>query len=592
MVKRWKYIRSMGRTWCAPLLGVWLLVGCGDEKLDFASLVDDENGRTRDSGPSTAEADTHESTVTRDVDPTDVAGSGTDAGGPLLDAAPPLDQLEPELTFDDAPMYSDYVRLTHQQWDNSVVDNLRLDAPTGRTGNMLPDPVARYSNNESVLWVSRELVVDYRIAAESIAQSVAGDVAALDKVHPSRDPRVFIEEVGRRFYRRPLSQEEVATYLTLFEVGAGLAPSEAEAFPAGAQLLLEAWMQAPSFLYRVEESEGLLNGYEVATRLTYLLTDSTPSDALLDAAGAGALDTSDGVLRAAKELLGMPRAELVFRRFHDETLALRRLESLHVEEAFGVGPDLNRSLIEVSHRYFDRVFRERLGLRELFLSEVGYVNATLAPLYGVPAPTMDGFDLVTLAPSRRGVFAQLPLLMVDSAGETPNLFRRGMMFTNYVLCQTIPEEPGSAPIPPTPPEDGPQTNRERSAAMVASEACQACHEVTDPFGVAFENFDGLGRERDTDNGLPVDTTGTYPFGGKPQFRDSTELMNILAESPLAHGCYAKNLTEFSLARSLEPRDAALVLELRAQSLDNASPLVDLVTSIVSSETFRSAGGSQ
>ena len=608
-MKRWNYMLRTARSWWGPLLGACVGAGCGGDRVDVSSLVADGDGRDqRDSGVSNktvesgdarderdSEAATEASTgnepkTAADVEPTGAIGSGTDAGATAFDSSAPLGQVEPGLAFDDEPIYSEYVRLTHEQWDNSVIDNLRLDTPTGQLGLMLPDPAVRYSNNESVLFVRKELVADYRDAAEVIAQRIIGDASALDRVHTSREPRVFIEDVGRRFYRRPLSPDEVATYLALFEVGMGLAPSAADTFPAGVQLLLEAWMQAPSFLYRVEVSEGLLNGYEMATRLAYLLADSTPSDALLDAAATGELDTADGVERAARELLETPRAESVFRRFHDETFALHRLETLQVDDALGLEPGLNKTLLDASHLFFDRLFREEQGVRELFLSEVGYVNAVLAPLYGLSAPTTDDFELVSLGPSRRGVFAQLPFLMVDSINETPNIFRRGALFTNYVLCQTLSEQPATVPMPPVSEErDG--TNRERSAELVSESACQACHEFIDPFGFAFENFDGLGRERNTDNGSPVDTTGTYPFAGSVQFADSTELMQVLAESPLAHGCYVKQLTEFSLSRSLGFRDAALVHQLRAQSLERGSSLMDLVISLVSSETFRSAGGS-
>jgi hypothetical protein len=217
---------------------------------------------------------------------------------------------------------------------------------------------------------------------------------------------------------------------------------------------------------------------------------------------------------------------------------------------------------------------------------MGYVNADLASLYGVAPPTTDGFEAVALGASRRGLFAQLPFLMLDSLDETPNAFSRGGMLTSNVLCQQVPPHPVELAIPPVP--EG-QTNRQYSSQLVAATECHACHRYIDPFGFAFENFDGLGRARSEDNGLPVDTSGAYPFLASARFTDSTELMAILAESHLAHGCYAKQLTEFALGRSLDARDAALVAELQTQSLEQDASVSALVLRLVSSETFRSAG---
>src|SRR5690606_13113738 len=140
----------------------------------------------------------------------------------------------------------------HQQWENSVVANLHLDAPTGFLTELVPDVVLRYSNNEEMLKVGAVLLADYQVAAANIAKRVTADADALGKVSTAREPEAFIAEVGRRFYRRPLTSAERATYLELYETGAGLASADQDQFAAGAQMLLEVWIQAPSFLYRVE----------------------------------------------------------------------------------------------------------------------------------------------------------------------------------------------------------------------------------------------------------------------------------------------------------------------------------------------------
>jgi hypothetical protein len=592
-VKRWKYTRSASGWWVASLLGALVLGalvlgGCGDGRSLLSARRGDEGVRA-DGGELEAHSHAGPQTAVDAAGDTNI-DSVIDAGPTSGDTATLPSDAESELSFDGEPLYSDYVRLTHLQWENSVVANLRLDAPTGHLEALAPDVRTRYTNDEAVLRVSDVLVSDYQLAAASVAQRVAADPEALTKVSASREPETFIAEVGRRFYRRPLTSAESATYLTLFERGKRLAMLAEDEFAVGAQLLLEVWMQAPSFVYRVEHSDDRLSGYEVATRLALLLTDTTPSDALLRVAESGELDTAAGVVTAAAELLTTAQATLVFRRFHDETYGLSRVADIEIDASLGAASGVAGSLVEAAHLFFDRQFREGLGLRELLLSPVAFVNADLAPFYAVPAPSADGFEAVTLGGARRGMFAQLPFLMLDSFDEVPNAFRRGAMFTNYVLCQTLSEPATVSPVVPA--VDPSLTNRERSSQLVAGADCQGCHHAIDPFGFAFENFDGYGRERTEDNGSPVDTKGVYPFASNPPFADSTELMSILAESRLAHGCYSRQLTEFSLGRVLSATDAPLVAELQALSLGQNESLAGLVTALVGSETFRSSGSAQ
>lgn len=597
-MKPWKNAHEFDG-WKAPMLLGVLVAGCGAEAPSF-STRQSADGISQDGGSAVeSQAVTSQPAVDD--------GGGTHADmeedGGVTDTetdAPPLDcdsnrdsdrdsdcDSDPALSWNGAPLYSHYVRLTHLQWENSVVANLRLDAPTGFLTTLDPDVTAGYSNNEEALRVGSVLVADYQAAAAGVAERVAADAEALNRVSASQEPKTFIAEVGRRFYRRPLTSEEQATFLELYETGASLASAGQADFAAGAQLLLEVWMQAPSFLYRVEQSEGLLNGYEMATRLAYLLTDTTPSEALLAAAESGELDTVAGVTQAAAELLAAPDAALVFQRFHDETFKLGDLEARQFDESFGLPSDFGDTLLEAAHAFFDRQFREQLGLREIFLSQTAFADPALAALYDVPPPSTDALEPFTLGASRRGVFAQLPFLMLRSHDETPNAFTRGAVFTNHVLCQALTPSPTVSPVP-QPPDPG-LTNRERQSQLIASDVCATCHQYIDPFGFAFENFDGLGRERTEDNGFPVDTTGTYPFSTPKPFANSTELMAILAESPLAHDCYAKHLTEFALGRSLTEADAALVAQLGALSLSQDEPLTGLVEALAASETFRSSG---
>ena len=585
VVNRWKKARS------SRAAGVLLLLAgaapsCGEASLVY-SVSRETNAPDPDAGAATSEvseprtAPDSQGLVTGDSE-FDAAAASTSA------ATTEPTETEWELVLDGTPIYSDYVRLTHLQWENSVVANLRLESPTGHSESLPADSLSpsRYSNNEQRLLVADELLAAYQAAAADIAARATVDAVALGRVSTSSQPETFIAEVGRRFYRRPLSAEETATYLDLFDTGASLAGPGETAFAAGARMLIEVWLQAPTFLYRVAHSEAQLDGYELATRLALLLTDVTPTDALLDAAAAGKLDTRDGVTEIVEELLATPEAAQVFARFHEETFQLRGLPEVQFAESFALPTTLGASLSKSAQLFFSHQFREGTGLRELLTSDAAFVDADLAGFYDLAAPTTE-FEQVLLPDSRRGMFAQLPFLMLDSLNETPNAFRRGAMIAKNLLCQTMVPPPTVSPTPPLP-EPG-LTNRERSSQMVAGPDCADCHASMDPYGFAFENFDGLGRERNEDNGLPVDTTGVYPLARDVTFRDSTELMALLAESQRAHDCYALHLTEFSLGRELSAPDAPLVEDLGALSHEQNQSLAKLVTALVTGETFRSAG---
>lgn len=576
--------RQTSHAWTAPILGGLLVFACSGDKFHVGSSAPDQPSPTKPTGDENDAGGAEESSFAGATDSSTQDPSFIEPDAGLEPVPSSVFALEPPLVFDGQPIFSAYVRLTHVQWENSVVDNLRLDTATGYLSSLPLDPSTRYTNNELALSVGTALALNYQAAADDVAQRVTRDSTALDRVSSSRDPEEFVAEVGRRFFRRPLTSAEQTTYLDLFEIGMGLADSEANAFAEGARLAIEAWMQSPHFLYRVEQSEGALNGFELATRLAYLLTDSTPSDSLLDAAEGGALDGSSGVETAARELLNDPRATLVFRRFHDETFLLRRLIDVSFAEQLGLPSTLGADLGEAANLFFDRLFIEGFGLRELLLSRVAFANPTLAAFYGTPAPASSDFQRFDAGPMRRGFFAQLPILTMDSFGETPNSFRRGARFVRYVLCQNQVPPAVVAPVLPQAVDEG--TNRQRASGLVSAPQCFDCHQLTDPFGFAFENFDGLGRLRTEDNGLPVDSTGFYPYSEGTPFADSTELMAILAESPLAHGCYAKNLTEFAMARFLTKNDAELVTELQQRSSAQDKSLVELITALVSSEGYR------
>lgn len=486
------------------------------------------------------------------------------------------------LYLEGRPIYTRTQRLTHAQWERAVTDILRLPAAP----NLAKDfeaPVAGvsdFTNNERVLTVSSRLFESYELAAEKLSELATGSPAALAALYPGSDAEDFVRTFGRRAFRRPLTQEETQRYLAMFARGEEL---YGEGFAKGAAFVVRTMLQSPQFLYRTELGPAgePLTGYEIAAKLSFWLLGTTPSDALLDAAAEGDLDTEAGAEAAARAMLDQPAVLEMIRDLTSQWLRLNHFPEL---VKFGV-PEytetLNLELERASYAFFDRLYEQNLGLRALLTSTTGFVGPGLAPLYGLAAPASE-LEARDLGASRPGYFTQIPFLALNGMNAEPDSVRRGIAIHVGVLCADLPLP--AQDIPDVPPLEHAQTNRERISALTS--ACGSeCHNVfVNPLGFAFENFDGMGRERSLDNGKPVDTAGEYPFSsGVREFRDAVELMHILADEPQAHLCYAKRLSGYALQRDIVESDRPL-LDTLAANLEASTK--EILLALVRNPAFR------
>jgi hypothetical protein len=181
---------------------------------------------------------------------------------------------------------------------------------------------------------------------------------------------------------------------------------------------------------------------------------------------------------------------------------------------------------------------------------------------------------------------QVPFLMLWANNAESNPIQRGIHLERAILCGPPRPEPPDTLLTPLPPVLPDQTNRQRVTSFTAIPRCGNCHSVyIDPLGFAFENFDGLGRQREVDSGQRVDTSGSYPFSdGVQKFSDGNQLMQILSNSPQAHTCYSKHLTGYALGRDLVEDDRLLLEELG--KLSRTSALNALIVGLVRSPAFR------
>jgi hypothetical protein len=512
----------------------------------------------------------------------------SEIGTPGAGTGETLNEL-PGVSLGGNPIHSRLVRLTHEQWEHSVRDLLQLDADPGLSSGFTGDPPnGTFSNNERALSVTPNLQLDYQRAAESLSQRVATDPAVLSRIYPDGDSAAFIAALGRRAYRRELSSDEQARYQAIYDLGPSVFES-GDARIDGGRLVIETLLQSPHFIYRTElgDDGASLSGYEIASKLSFLLRNTTPNDDLLDAAATGALDDPASVVELAREMLDGPEAADAVARFHGELFGLDRYLSIAKDP--NVFPEhdeaLNPALARGEELFLDRLFREGLGLEQLLTSTVAYANEEIAPFYGLEVSGTE-FEEVDLGPERPGLFTRLGFLAYNGTLRDPDSIHRGVEINHTMLCAELSPPPGIIPALPTV-EPG-QTNRERVNAHTGPGTCgESCHgTIINPIGFAFENFDSMGQLRDTDNNKPVDTSSAYAFvDGLKEFDGAPELMALLADSPQVHACYAREMAEFSLGRDIDGQDRTLIDELQRGSLFDQESIKDLLMAVVVSPAF-------
>ncbi len=492
-------------------------------------------------------------------------------------------------------------RLTHAQWENSVRDLLLLSRQSGLSATFPSDALASgfvFDNSAESLQVDQALWGAYGRAASVLAQELVADEQRLERLAPPSSggqearAEAFVVSFGERVYRRPLSNAEANRYQQLYRQGEQLY-EDTSGFAAGVRLVVEAMLQSPNFLYRRELSDEVVAGsiplsaFEVAERLSFLLTNTTPDDALLQAARSGALGSLDGVREQAARLAGSPLARPALLHFHEQLFEVDRYTGINPSaRAFpGISEELAGAAVESSRLFLQELaFSSRGTFADLMTSSEGFVNAELASVYEVAGSYGERFEKVQLPPQRRGFLSQVGFLATNATSVQPDPIHRGVFISERVLCRTIAAPPDG--VPPLPPVVG-ATNRETVENHTESTPrCAACHKtLINPLGFAFEQFDAVGAFRTTDNGFPVDTSVSMTLDGEARsFAGSTDLLEALASSEEAHGCFARHLFEYAFGREASSDDAPLIDELTAASLEGAT-IPSLLLAIAQSGAF-------
>ena len=518
------------------------------------------------------------------------------------DGQPDVDPDVPESFGPETPAPSTrYARLTREQWENTVRDLFFLDEHTGFSEELSQDSLPAsflFDNPADALAVDSTQWTGFERAAQRAAERATTDATTLALLAPSgTTPEQFIRSTGLRAHRRPLGDEEVAEYMTVFNAGNGAYPGM-DAFTGGVRLVLEAMLQSPFFLYRVELTQDVdgdvvhLDPWEIASRLSYALWGSMPDDELFAAAEAGLLaSTVEGTASVEQQAIRMledPRAAEYMLTFHHQLLEAEKAAGIAPSTAFF--PDAPADLGALARReqdlFIEDLFTTNGGFADLMTSTRAFVNVELAAIFGVDGVTGDAFVPVDLDPSvRRGLLTRVAFLATNATSVDPDPIHRGVFIARRMACLPLSAPP--ADIPPLPPPTGQQTNRERVELHTEStEPCISCHtEVINPYGFPFEMYDATGAVRTEDNGLPIDPTATPLFDDGPTpVADGVELSDLMGESRVMHDCYAEHWLNRVSGRSRHDADTNLISRLGWASTTGAS-IKDILVEIVTSPSF-------
>ena len=363
-------------------------------------------------------------------------------------------------------------------------------------------------------------------------------------------------------------------------------------FNVSIRVLVEAIVQSPGFLYRWElgpvapTKEGplvKLTPYEVASRISYFVLRSTPDQALLDAAAAGALSAETDISAQVERLLGStPARESVSSFFLDwlkMTSAQIGVRDKDTELYPEWKPDLATAMAKETTDFVSSILWGGDGsFTSLLTSPATTASGPLAQLYGAAGTSLN-------AAQRSGLLTRAGFLTVTGAANGSHPVKRGIRIYRELLCKELIPPPGLE-IPPAEPASAGGTTRDRFKRHEENQ-CAACHLQFDSLGFAFESYDAIGRYRDSDGGKPIDTSG-WVSGSQDAdgpFQNARELAERLAGSRQVQDCVATQWFRYAFGRYEGPADTCSLSEVEAAFASSGGDLLELLVSLTQTESF-------
>lgn len=435
------------------------------------------------------------------------------------------------------------------------------------------------------------------LSVEAYAAEASRAAAQVVQVLPNRLPcagltrdracaRSFVDQTLPRLFRRRIDSEESSRWLTLYDLAA-----ESGGFDAGVAAMIEAWLQAPSFLYLVEEGEEAdeaapgvrkRTDWEMAARIAAFVWSSVPDRELVDAARAGALGTREEVEAQVRRLLASSRADGTVAAFFRQLMGLTDPAALNKAEPHRLSTEVAGAMTDSFDRFVVDAFRSG-SVRPLFVAETLPWPSELMAFHGLEPPD-DGaaFHSVDSASVGRPGLLTLAWPLAQHASDLQaSVVRRGKVIREHLLCTPIPDPPPDANS--TDEVSAGQSRLERVQSRLQDPDCASCHRLMDPIGVALDGFDAAGRGRTPPEGTAGELVSTDVDG---PIDGAWALSEALADSRQVRQCLARQWLRFGLGRLERPRDRCSLQAVTARFEASGFDPAELMVAVATSDGFR------
>jgi len=500
------------------------------------------------------------------------------------------------------PGRKDMHRLNTAEYNATVADVLGTTLQPAN-GNWRGGELAGFDNMASVLGVDETQYERYFEAARSLAREVfASDelrarFVSCELGEPSC-VRATLETAGLRLLRRPLAADEVLTYQRVYDAAIALGDTPMAAL----ELVLQALLSSAEFVYRIEfdaqpqsTAPHPLSAFELASRLSYFLWSSAPDEALLSAAADGGLLEPVTLSAVVDRMLDDPKSERFVSNFAGQWLGARQVVSHPVDATvYPWSPFVALAAANEITLFFSEFLRTDRSWFEFPTADVNYVDDWLASLYGMKTPLENPSRVEFKDDRRAGFFGLAGFLSLTSFDRRTSPSLRGRWIAGNMLCRVPPEPPPNVPSL----EDSDQDSSARSVRELLDqhrrdEQCAGCHSLFDPYGLALEEYDAIGRYRSVyDDGTAVDASAvleaseSYPEG--VAFTGLEGLAGVVASDPQFGRCFAEKLLTYGLGRPVTANDQPYLEQAqRDWSAPTEVPSIRrMIRTLVLSEPFR------
>ncbi len=404
----------------------------------------------------------------------------------------------------------------------------------------------------------------------------------------------IVRRLATLAFRRPVSEKDFDRLMTFYAKG-----RDTRNFEYGVTKALEAILASPQFLFRVEETPlnaagaYRLGDYELASRLSFFLWGGGPDEELLTLAGQGRLSAPGMLAKQTRRMLADARADALATRFASQWLRLQDLEHTTPDPILYPYADqtLSLALKRETELFFESLVREDRSLLDFLTADYTFVNDRVARHYGIPNVSGSTFRRVAVPEERRGILGHGSVLTLTSIADRTSPVMRGKWVMEVLLGTPPPAPPPNVPAleetKGTSASGRQLSVRERMEQHRANPACNSCHRVIDPLGLALENFDATGRWRAKDGGAAVDPAGTL-YDGSSIDGPAGLRAAVLRRKDVFLLSFTQSLMTYAIGRRVEPADMATVRRIIRDAAAKEYRISAFLDGVIASPAFQKA----